>query len=709
MILPNINGRSRKSLYKKILTTTSSFSNYISSFNRTENNFSKPKKLIRNTKPFFPNVALNLDNESNNTNPLNRNLSHVKFPYKPQQIIKDNRPIKSKIIKKNKNNIEIQIDSDFSKGNKTSNDFYKFSRQYEKDISNLIYQRLNNKLKSQYYNNYNNNSYNSLNNNSNLLNHKNFIFINNENELEKFRMFMLKKNDEDQMRLYSSKIIQSLENQKNKEEKKDIRKLNISDNYYFDKIINRVVRKVAYYSNKNEKFNEDFVMNMLFDEGKFLEIETNKQMELYCKIKNFSSVVLQNDYKKQLIPLINKVRPLTEADMKYMAEEIYKTQLNYQKNPDYYNNLNNNINNLNLTNSNYFNKNNSNLSKDKNKKDIINLKSNLTLDDELPIGGGGIWDLYNKAHNIKKEGGPIKNFGITINDNRTTTYKYDQNGNIITTEEAPPVNTNPNYTYSNRFPKKISNNNSNQNQMNQNINQNQINQNINQNQINQNITNQNQTNQNQTNQDQIIQNQINQNQINNNKSALSNFYKHAINNINTNNNNNANTNTIYNNTTNLNSTNISYTQNGKLIKKLNSHENKTNDIIISDEENTNRSKNKLIKRKKTKEEISEKIKETNEQNNQKRKNKRNRNNSENLKENIESKKSTKENNDYQNIKIKHKKQKKKSSKKEVESESEAYDPNIDYEQLAIEKKEREEKKKKKKEKKKKIYKKIKFN
>ena len=33
MILPNINGRSRKSLYKKILTTTSSFSNYISSFN----------------------------------------------------------------------------------------------------------------------------------------------------------------------------------------------------------------------------------------------------------------------------------------------------------------------------------------------------------------------------------------------------------------------------------------------------------------------------------------------------------------------------------------------------------------------------------------------------------------------------------------------------------------------------------------------------
>ena len=67
MILPNINGRSRKSFYKKILTTTSSFSNYISSFNRTENNFSKPKKLIRNTKPFFPNAVLNFDNEYNRT------------------------------------------------------------------------------------------------------------------------------------------------------------------------------------------------------------------------------------------------------------------------------------------------------------------------------------------------------------------------------------------------------------------------------------------------------------------------------------------------------------------------------------------------------------------------------------------------------------------------------------------------------------------
>ena len=667
MILPNINGRSRKSFYKKILTTNSSFSNYISSFNKTDNNFSKPKQLIRNTRPLFPNSVFNLDDEYNNSNPLNRNLSHVKFPYKPQQIIKDNRPIKSKIIKKNKNNIEIQIDSNFTKGNNTSNDFYKFSRQYEKDISNLIFQRLNNKQKNQYYNN---NSYNNFNNSS-----KNFRFINNENDLEKYRDFILKKNDETQIRLYSSKIIQSLENIKNKEEKKNFTKLNISNNYYFDKIINRVVRKVVYYSNKNEKFNEDLVMNMLFDEGKFLEIETNKEMELYCRIKNFSSVVLQNDYKKQLIPLINSVRPLTEADMKYMAEEIYKTQINYQKNPNYYNNLNNNINNFNLTNSNFFNKNNSNLSKDKNTKNIINLKSKLTLDDELPIGGGGIWDLYNKAHNIKKEGGPIKNFGITINDNRTTTYKYDENGNIIKNEQGSPININPNYTYTNGFLNKTSNKNLNQNQ----INQNEINQNeINQNQFNQNQFNQNQFNQNQFNQNQFNQNQFNQNQFKNNKSALNNFYKNAINN------NNSYKNTIYNNTTNINSTNISYSQNGKLMKKLSSNENKTNDINISDEENINISKNKLIKREKTKEEINVKNNKTNEENNQKSKNKRNRNNSKNLKNNItsrkskESKKSINENNDIENIKSKRKKKGKKNTKKEIESESEAYAINIYY-------------------------------
>ena len=649
MILPNINATSRKSLYKRILSTTSSFSNYISDFNKTYNNFSKPKKknLIRNTKALLTNT--NLFEEDYH---LRNTVSQVKFPYKPAQIIKDNRPIKSKIKKNNCNEIEIKINSKFLKDNPLTYDSNKFSRQYEKDINDLMYQRFNNnnkpKIKSSYSNTF--------------LNYKNFILIKNKEDLENFKFFVSKKDDEDQMRLYSAKILENIKEYEKQKEKKNLPILKISNNYYFDKIINRVVRKVVYYTNKNEKYDEDFVMNMLFEEGKNLELQTNQQMELYCKIKNFSTVVLKDDYQKTLIPLINSVRPLTEKDINNMAEEIYKTQIkNLQNN---FINYNNNNMNFNRTEVNFMNHPNYNpinifqknqyLMKNINNDKIPNLKSSLNFDG---LNGGGIWDLYNKTQNIKKEGGVIKNFGLNYNfGNKNTLNIYDDKGNIIQppiiNEQGFPINNN-NFSITER--------------------------NIN------------------------TLNSSNLNQLNNYGSAFTN-YKNAItknvNNINNFSDYNTynNTHTYY-NTTNINSENISYSQNqnGKFIQNRNNTEESINEINININNNNTSDNNLIQKKKETKirkhsQIESNDVLDENENLKKTKKRKRNKSNNEEFIGDSKDNKGTKSSKDNtQDSNKKNTKKKRKRKKTETKEESyEAYDPNIDYEQLEKEKKEKKE-------------------
>ena len=393
MLLPNITKRNfRKSYFHNFIPSTkylnidslstrepsNSFSNQNS---RTKTNFILDSKSNFNNKPDI--YKLYSEEKYKNIN-----LTEPKFPYKPHPKIKDTRILKTKFRRRN-----ISDDNNFIKIKLSSTDNLnkRFSTQIKRDLDNLIIQKLNKEKKEH-------NQRNNKNNN-------NYLKIEN---LEEFRNFIIKKNNKEQIKNLSLSLIEKIE-KFNNEKEENIPYLKITNNYYFDKIINRVIRKVIYYSDKNEKIKNDYVMNLLYEEGNYLELETNKNMELHCNIKNFSTVVLQNDYKITLIPLINKVKPLSEKEINNLNESIYKTELikNKKIQSQHHENNKNNNNNLNEVNED---------------NSLKNSNDNLN--------HGGIWDLYNKEQNKKKRKSAIKNFGFKVNvENNNHDMYFNQNYN----------------------------------------------------------------------------------------------------------------------------------------------------------------------------------------------------------------------------------------------------------------------------------------
>ena len=90
----------------------------------------------------------------------------------------------------------------------------------------------------------------------------------------------------------------------------------IIHNYYFEDVLNALLRRVEYYTSRNQFISEDVVMNMLYEEADLLKKKTDNNMEKYCKIKNFSSIVALDHKRIQLLPLINST-----LDNRYLAKQ----------------------------------------------------------------------------------------------------------------------------------------------------------------------------------------------------------------------------------------------------------------------------------------------------------------------------------------------------------------------------------------------------
>ena len=101
----------------------------------------------------------------------------------------------------------------------------------------------------------------------------------------------------------------------------------IIHNYYFEDVLNALLRRVEYYTSRNQYISEDLVMNMLYEEVDLLKKKTDNNMEKYCKIKNFSSIVALDNKRVQLLPLINST-----LDNRYLEKQkgfkskLYTTQ-----------------------------------------------------------------------------------------------------------------------------------------------------------------------------------------------------------------------------------------------------------------------------------------------------------------------------------------------------------------------------------------------
>ena len=698
MLLPNITKRNfRKSYFHNFIPSTkylnidslstrepsNSFSNQNS---RTKTNFILDSKSNFNNKPDI--YKLYSEEKYKNIN-----LTEPKFPYKPHPKIKDTRILKTKFRRRN-----ISDDNNFIKIKLSSTDNLnkRFSTQIKRDLDNLIVQKLNKEKKEH-------NQRNNKNNN-------NYLKIEN---LEEFRNFIIKKNNKEQIKNLSLSLIEKIE-KFNNEKEENIPYLKITNNYYFDKIINRVIRKVIYYSDKNEKIKNDYVMNLLYEEGNYLELETNKNMELHCNIKNFSTVVLQNDYKITLIPLINKVKPLSEKEINNLNESIYKTELiknkkiQSQQHENYKNN-NNNLNEVNEDNS------------------LKNSNDNLN--------HGGIWDLYNKEQNKKKRKSAIKKFGFKVNienNNHDMYFNQNYNPNSFNNEKdnkyiinhKSNINENNNSiqltqekNYENNNLKKYYNNN-----INNNIDLNNNNKYINDNDdliiSNKHLNNSNTDLNNlspifnhnlKINQNYNYINSETENNTNNNSFLYNNYYSKS--NLNDKSNLPKNiklesieiydtkskeslTQDTFQNIKNNNNELLNINNNELLNVDNNELLNADNNELLnisSDKNQLNENNNLSYKKKKNK--LEKKIYEENIKNilNEKE-NKENKNKKQKIKNSFssisenENEEEKKNNNNLNRKKIKSIENKKKKKKKREIKEEEIYDPNIDYEQLEIERK-----------------------
>jgi hypothetical protein len=94
--------------------------------------------------------------------------------------------------------------------------------------------------------------------------------------------------------------------------------LKISRNTFINKIINNLLRKVIYMTNKNFKISEELALNLIYDEIEELTKSIDKDIETQFKIKNFSSVIKDGD-TVTIIPIINSISNKGKYDNLYKS------------------------------------------------------------------------------------------------------------------------------------------------------------------------------------------------------------------------------------------------------------------------------------------------------------------------------------------------------------------------------------------------------
>ena len=107
---------------------------------------------------------------------------------------------------------------------------------------------------------------------------------------------------------------------KNKIRGKDNSKVND----FLDNILNNISRKITYYNSRNVIIDDDYVMNLLYEEERNL---TKKMEEIFkgkCSIKNFTKYIVDENGNKIFLPLINSYT----KKVKHSRNSIFSTLQN---------------------------------------------------------------------------------------------------------------------------------------------------------------------------------------------------------------------------------------------------------------------------------------------------------------------------------------------------------------------------------------------
>ena len=107
---------------------------------------------------------------------------------------------------------------------------------------------------------------------------------------------------------------------KNKIQGKDNSKVND----FLDDILNNISRKIIYYNSRNVIIDDDYIMNLLYEEEKNL---TKKMEEIFkgkCTIKNFTKYIIDENGNKIFLPIINSYT----KKIKHSRNSIFSTLQN---------------------------------------------------------------------------------------------------------------------------------------------------------------------------------------------------------------------------------------------------------------------------------------------------------------------------------------------------------------------------------------------
>jgi len=155
------------------------------------------------------------------------------------------------------------------------------------------------------------------------------IRLSNQKEKNEYTNFLIHFQDKDYLREIAKSIQTNKINTKTIKKKKII----IEPNLFIDQIIKNISRRIEFLGMSNNTITERDVMNLLEKEASKLNETIDKNMEAFCKIKQFS-VILKNKAKKNnikqntyLIPFLNEIlQPYyDEVSLKNLEDEELKS------------------------------------------------------------------------------------------------------------------------------------------------------------------------------------------------------------------------------------------------------------------------------------------------------------------------------------------------------------------------------------------------
>ena len=341
-------GENRKRLFnKKISSQENSVSSklkntFFSNFRQNRTNLDNHFKLEKTnyvSVPFEEHENINsLKRIKKGINDLNENKFSEKIMKSKNNVkLRNNILLPSNLEYKRKNYMKLSSDSNFMEKyeyyllnlNKNNSQ----NKQIIKRENNSINNYYNNSIKSRnYFNTYNNNFFHT-NNIQQIKPYKyNQLYLKTErNNLKKEslteRVSTISTNNK-----YLSKYLDDSYIKKLKQSQNDINNINninkskttnslenkiiyLSTNY-FDEAINQLKRRVLCINEKNQDLVLGKAISLLRKENERINNEVDKNMNIFCKIKNFS--LTQGN--EQLIPLINEII----LNKKYQKNSEYK-------------------------------------------------------------------------------------------------------------------------------------------------------------------------------------------------------------------------------------------------------------------------------------------------------------------------------------------------------------------------------------------------